>query len=116
MGNDDYWDGVARKTAERLLNILEDWYGAGVALSKLELTQQLRCNDSVLRAAIRHLRQAGHLVVAAEKGGYRLAHSEEEVQRYLDSLRSRIAGVQETIEAMETSLAQRKYGQQGRLM
>ena len=100
----------------RLLNILEDWYGSGVALSKMELTQQLRCNDSILRSAIKCLRKQGHLVVAVKGGGYRLARTEQGVEDYLARLRQRITGVQETIEAMETSLAHRKFGQQGRLM
>jgi len=108
-----YWDRVSRETADELLPILEDWYGSQVALARSELRSRLDCNNSVLSSAVRMLRLDGHLVIG-ENGGYRLAHSIDEVEAYITSLRENAETLQELIAAMEQALEQRReYGQRG---
>lgn len=110
-----YWDRVARETADELLPILEDWYGSQVALARSELRSRLDCNNSVLSSAVRMLRLDGHLVIG-DNGGYRLAHSLEEVEEYIASLQENADAIQELIDAMEKALAQRRaYGQKSLL-
>jgi biotin operon repressor len=111
----DYWDEVVETTAEPLLAILEDWVGSGVALSRGELCSRLECTDSVLRSAIAHLRRQGHLIVAINDGGYRLAQSVEEAREYLERLAMQVSALQETIEAMEMELRRRRSSQQLRM-
>jgi len=65
--------------------------------------------DRRMRQAVAALREQGHLIVADEDGGYRLAKDANDVQRYTASLRSRIKALSKVIKAMETA-AKHEFG------
>lgn len=65
------------------------------------------CNvtDRDMRKAVAELRKQGHLIVADESAGYRLAMSVEDVRRYTATLRSRITALAQVVKAMEAEAA-----------
>jgi DNA-binding IscR family transcriptional regulator len=65
--------------------------------------------DRTMRQAVSELRAQGHLIVADEGGGYRLATSSQDVRRYTASLRSRIIALAKVVKAMETA-AVKQFG------
>jgi DNA-binding GntR family transcriptional regulator len=96
---------AAEEIAPRALRILEAWRGSGQPLARDELARRLGCSDRVLRAAMALLRMDGHLVIAEDEGGYRLAKSIDEVGRYVASLKSRVENLRLVIRAMEAEAA-----------
>ena len=64
-------------------------------------------SDRDMRKAVAALRTQGHLIVADEGGGYRLATSAEDVRRYTESLRSRIVALARVVRAMENEAARK---------
>lgn len=89
-----------------VLAVLQEFRRSGYSLSRQDLCARVGTSDRVLRAAVAELRRDGHLVVAEETGGYQLARSWDEVERYTASLRSRITALREIVDAMERGATQ----------
>jgi len=92
---------AAEGVAPEALRILQEWRASGQPISRSALAHRLECSDRVLRAAMALLRTQGHLVIADDDGGYRLARSPEDVERYVATLKSRVAELSLVIRAME---------------
>jgi len=73
--------------------------------SRGSLAYRFVTSDRDMRKAVAELRLQGHLIVADENGGYRLATSAEDVRRYTASLRSRIVALARVVRAMESEAA-----------
>lgn len=73
--------------------------------SRATLAYVCATSDRDMRKAVAELREQGHLIVADENGGYRLATSAEDVRRYTASLRSRIVALARVVRAMESEAA-----------
>ena len=116
MTQEDYWAEVAHKAAEKLLHEFESWYGAGRVFSRSELCRLGECTDSVVKLALRYLRGQGHLVVAVNGGGFRLARSVGEARDYVQSLVAQVESLQATIAALEEELALRQSSTQLELL
>jgi len=102
---------AAGEIAPQALRLLRDWQPSGQPLSRAQLARWLGCSDRVLRAAMALLRQDGHLVIADDQGGYRLATNGAEVRRYTATLRSRIEELWAVVRAMESEAA-REFSQE----
>jgi len=108
------WTEEARTIAPELLELLERWQESYWSLSRPDLCMSLGCSDRVLRAAVAELRKAGHLVVVAPEGGYRIARNPVEVSRFVDALRQRIESLEAVIGTMER-VAGERFGEAGQL-
>lgn len=98
-------NAAAEEIAPQALRILQEWQHSKTPLSRKMLAHRLRCSDRVLRAAMAVLRKQGHLVIAEDDGGYRLAGSADEVDAYVGTLRSRIGELRQVVNAMEAAAA-----------
>lgn len=94
-------------TSQALLKVIET--APDRPLSRRFLARIAGTTDRKMRQAVASLREQGHLIVADEAGGYRLATDARDVQRYTASLRSRISALSTVIKAMETT-AQQQFG------
>jgi biotin operon repressor len=91
--------------AGEALRLLQEFRASGVPLSRKMLVKRLGCTDRALRLAIAQLRLQGHLVIADDDGGYRLARNRAEVEGFVGSLKSRIGELQRAVNAMEREAA-----------
>jgi biotin operon repressor len=94
-------------TSEAVLKVIET--APAQPVSRRFLARIAGTSDRKMRQAVASLREQGHLIVADEGGGYRLAADVRDVQRYTASLRSRIVALARVIKAMETT-AQHEFG------
>lgn len=99
------WSSKAKEIAPAVLDFLTLWRASGQAFSRRSLCSRLGCDDRALRLAIVELREHGHLIIAEETGGYRLAQSAGEVLEYTASLKSRIRALRQVVDAMEAAAA-----------
>jgi|APHM01.1.fsa_nt_gi hypothetical protein len=98
--------GIDGDLLDELADILR-WRGRDDAITSSELSDRLNLNDGEAspqtREAIGILRVERGIPVRAGNVGYWCCQTEEEAKEYLDKLRSRIAGIEETMGEFETA-------------
>ena len=77
------------------------------AITSAELSERLDLDDGEAspkaREAIRILREERNVPVRAGNVGYWICQSEQEAQEYLDDLRGRIGGIEETMDNFQSA-------------
>jgi biotin operon repressor len=105
-----YHQRLIARTAQDLLEILEQWRNSPEPRSARDLCKALNCSEGVLIRACSHLRHNGHIIISNNRK-YRFAQNADEVYEYTRGLRERAQRALETAEAMERT-AQSRFAQQ----
>jgi len=103
---------MVEQVAPVVLEQLRTWRASGQALSRRALAHRCECSDRVLRFAVAELRRQGHLIIAEDAGGYRLAQTPEDVEAYVNTLKSRCQALREIIDRMQASSDRQFAGRQ----
>lgn len=82
----------------RIFGVNDGW------LSARYLGNLIGLSDNSVRIVIRAMRDEGAPIVAKKNNGYKLAKTDEEILRYIDTLERDIETRQETMDAMKRIL------------